>query len=198
MTSPSRTTARRSAMRGRIRARQAFEQGELPVVVAELDAADDQPPVPGPQAPETVEGSVPRRHPRRAAAVAACRPPTPEAAAPARLRRAAASPAAARRGCGSRRPAAGRPALALPRFDSNQSRRVKVVAQRFLNDVAGVDRAPPALGQAAPRTSPEPGPVPLEQRFGRPPGCPAGPAPGGVTRTTGWSPNRTSARASTP
>ena len=56
----SRISARRSAMRGgRVRTRHVFDQGELLVAVLELAMADDQPPLAGGQARQTVEVAVP-------------------------------------------------------------------------------------------------------------------------------------------
>ena len=187
MMSPSRTTARRSGHARRIRARQAFEHGELPVVVAEFDAADDQPPVPGPQPPETVQVASPR--------IALEEPP--------QLRRAVLRPPERLLGCdGVAAPRGppqlvadavlgdppqvgphGAPALRLEPLEAGEG-----VAQRLLNDVAGVDRAArrAAAGGPASISAARTGTARTAPRS--PPGCPAGPAPGGVDSDDGVKP----------
>ena len=59
MTSISRFTARPSALRARVRARQAFDERELLVVVSKFRAAGNQPAVALPQPLQTIQVAPP-------------------------------------------------------------------------------------------------------------------------------------------
>ena len=151
----------------RVRTRQTFDEGELPVGVSELGAANDEPPLPGLQAFQAVH--VP--------------PPGLDVPELLKLGRAVL-------GCPKRLlrrddvATSGRPAHlvadpvldASPKVDPQRAGAIRLelvepyerVVKRVLNEVAGVEGTARPRREPAPHAFPEPGPIALEQGAGRP------------------------------